>query len=142
ESIQDVTDRVHGAMTATASARQVEQRTAEIARIEQECAQQTQLLCQVVTFYQGGKYSLYRYKHFTDVRLVMAPEESIAFYGGDPDNFTYPRYDLDLTLLRVYENGQPLRPTDYLKWSASDTNENELVFVVGNPGSTGRILTM
>ena len=142
ESIQDVSDRVRRAVTGSTSGQQVEHRNAEIARIEQECTQQTQLLCQVVTFYQGGKYSLYRYKHFTDVRLVMAPEEEIAFYGGDPDNFTYPRYDLDLTLLRVYENGQPIRPTDYFKWSAGGANENDLVFVVGNPGSTGRILTM
>src|SRR5205814_4606668 len=119
QSIQGVTDRIHRAVTATAASQQVDQRNAEIKRIEQECVQQTSLLCQVVTYYQGGMYSLYRYKHYTDVRLVMAPEGDIAFYGGDPDNFTYPRYDLDITLLRVYENGQPLRPTDYFRWSAS-----------------------
>ncbi|HEU4994595.1 MAG TPA: S46 family peptidase [Gemmatimonadaceae bacterium] len=142
QSIQDVTERIRRAVTATASARQVEQRNAEIQRIEEECTQQTSLQCQVVTFYQGGMYSLYRYKRYTDVRLVMAPEGDIAFYGGDPDNFTYPRYDLDLTLLRVYDNGQPLRPADYLRWSAAGATQGDLVFVVGNPGSTGRMLTL
>ncbi|HWJ22467.1 MAG TPA: S46 family peptidase [Gemmatimonadaceae bacterium] len=142
QSIEDVTAKVRAAVTATTPAAQVEQRTAAIARIEQECKQQTSLNCQVVTFYQGGMYSLYRYKRFNDVRLVMAPEGDIAFYGGDPDNFTYPRYDLDLTLLRIYENDKPLQAKDYLKWSANGAQENDLVFVTGNPGSTGRLATV
>ncbi|HET7456474.1 MAG TPA: S46 family peptidase, partial [Gemmatimonadaceae bacterium] len=142
QSIENVTPRVRAAVTATTPAAQVEQRTAAIAAIEQECKQQTSLNCQVVTLYQGGMYSLYRYKRYTDVRLVMAPEGSIAFYGGDPDNFTYPRYDLDLTLLRIYENGRPLQPKDYLRWSAGGAKEGDLVFVTGNPGSTGRLATV
>ena len=142
QSITNVTDRVRKAVTATAAGKQVEQRNAEIERIQRECAQQPTDVCEVVTFYQGGMYSLYKYRRWTDIRLVMAPEEGIAFYGGDPDNFTYPRYDLDLTLLRVYENGQPLAPRDYLKWSANGAAEDDLVFVTGNPGSTGRLLTL
>ena len=142
QSIQNVTDRVRSAITGSTPAAQSAQRTTVISQIQTECNQQTQLSCQVVSLYQGGIYSLYRYRRFSDLRLVMAPEGDIAFFGGDPDNFTYPRYDLDLTLLRVYENGQPYSPPDYLKWSAGGSVENELVFVVGNPGSTGRLNTI
>ena len=140
-SMEDVTAKVRAAMTSRVPATQVEQRDKAIGDIQAAC-QKPGLVCQVVTFYQGGKYSLYTYRRYSDVRLVMAPEEATSFFGGDPDNFTYPRYDLDLTLLRVYDNGQPLKPEHYLKWSANGAKDGELTFVVGNPGSTGRLLTM
>jgi hypothetical protein len=142
QSIDNVTSRVRSAITPGTPAAQAAERATVIAQIQTECNQQTKLTCQVVTLYQGGMYSLYRYRRFNDLRLVMAPEGDIAFFGGDPDNFTFPRYDLDLTLLRVYENGQPYSPPDFLKWSTAGSVENDLVFVVGNPGSTGRLNTV
>ncbi|HEX2249608.1 MAG TPA: S46 family peptidase, partial [Gemmatimonadales bacterium] len=142
QSIEDVTDRIHQAGSARTPARQVAQRDSAKAAIESACNQETGMTCQVISYYQGGAYSLYRFKRFNDIRLVMAPEEGISFFGGDPDNFTFPRYDLDLTLLRVYENGQPYQPKNYLRWSREGAKEGELVFVTGNPGSTGRLLTV
>jgi hypothetical protein len=110
--------------------------------IEQESVQKSGLRSDVVTLFQGGEYHLYRYKVYTDVRLVFAPEVGIAFFGGDPDNFEYPRYDLDVCFFRAYENNKPVHPADYLKWSASGAKDGDLVFVSGHPGSTSRLNTM
>ena len=141
-AIGDVTPKIRSKITAATASQQVAQREAAIKAVEDECQQQSGNVCQVVTFYQGGRYSLYQYKRFSDLRLVMAPEEEISFYGGDPDNFTFPRYDLDLTLLRVYENDAPMKTENFLKWSAGGAKEGDPVFVIGNPGSTGRLLTV
>jgi hypothetical protein len=113
-------------------------RDAEIAAIEKENKDKTGLRSDVISLYQGGEYWLYEYKEYTDVRLVFAPEQQAAFYGGDPDNFTYPRYDIDMALFRVYDNGKPLHTENFLKWSAKGAEPGELVFISGNPGSTER----
>ena len=138
-STEDITARVAAAAARAASSQAaLEARKAEIARIEKESVERTGLRSDVVTLYQGAQYWLYRYKKYTDVRLVFAPEQQMAFFGGDPDNFTYPRHDLDFALFRVYENDAPIHSDHFLKWNAKGAAENELVFVTGHPGSTDR----
>ena len=115
QSIEDVTSRVTGAVKAGATdAEAFAARRAEIAAIEAESLKATGLRSDVVTLYQGGQYNLYRYKKYTDVRLVFVPEFQAAFFGGDPDNFNFPRFNIDMALVRVYENGQPMRSENYL----------------------------
>src|SRR5690349_517966 len=138
-SMEDVTSRVQAAVKKAKTAEEeFAARKAVIAGIERESQQKTDLRSDVVTLYQGGEYWLYRYKKYTDVRLVFAPEQQIAFFGGDPDNFTYPRYDLDMALFRVYEDGKPIDSKDYLRWNPKGADADELVFVAGHPGSTSR----
>lgn len=141
--IEDVTQKVDAGVKPGMSAAEAGQaQRAAMSQIEKECATSTGLRCDVVTFYSGEVYNLYKYKKYTDVRLVFAPEFGIAFFGGDPDNFTYPRYDLDITFFRVYEDGKPAHLDNYLKWSQSGVKDGELIFVSGHPGNTGRLLTM
>ncbi len=142
-SIEDVTGRVNAAITDDMTPEEAFlARRAIMAEIEKESLKKTGLRSDVVTLYEGGKYQLYRYKKYTDVRLVFAPEQQTAFFGGDPDNFEYPRYDLDICLFRAYENGQPAKMKDYLTWSTVGVSDGELIFVSGNPGHTSRQLTM
>jgi hypothetical protein len=137
--MQDVTARVQGATKGISDAAKAEKaRDAEIAAIEKESKDKTGLRSDVVSFYQGGEYWLYTYKAFRDVRIVFAPEQQAAFFGGDPDNFTYPRYDLDMAIFRIYENGKPINSENYLKWSVKGAAPGELVFVSGHPGATER----
>ncbi|HET7105157.1 MAG TPA: S46 family peptidase [Terracidiphilus sp.] len=143
ESMEDVTGRVQDATKGIGDAvKAQEARDAEIAAIEKQSKDKTGLRSDVVSLYHGGEYWLYRYREYTDVRLVFAPEQQAAFFGGDPDNFTYPRYDLDMALFRVYDHGKPLRTPNYLKWSAKGAQPGELIFISGNPGSTAREETM
>ena len=137
--MKDVTGRVQGAAKGIADeAKALKAREAEVAAIEKESTDKTGLRSDVVSFYQGGEYWLYQYKKYTDVRLVFAPEQQAAFFGGDPDNFTYPRYDLDMAIFRVYENGKPLHTENFLKWSAKGAAPGELTFISGHPGNTER----
>jgi hypothetical protein len=140
-SIEDVTDRVKSAVQAGMSADDANKARANVmAQIEKESREKTGLRSDVVTLYQGGQFHLYRYKRYDDVRLVFAPEEQIAFYGGDPDNFEYPRFDLDICIFRAYENGKPAKIDNYLKWNTKGPADGELTFVSGNPGRTDRQL--
>jgi hypothetical protein len=142
-SIEDVTARVNAAVKPDMPPDEAAKaRRAIMAEIEKESLDKTGLRSDVVTLYQGGQYHLYRFKKYTDVRLVFAPEQQIAFFGGDPDNFEYPRYDLDMCFFRVYENGKPAKIDNYLKWSKSGAAKDELVFVSGHPGRTDRLNTV
>ncbi len=136
--IKDVTDEVQKAFE---NGRNDDERIANrdwaIADIEKRHREQTKLTCNVMNFYNGGKFSLYGFKRYNDVRLVFSPELAMEYFGGDNDNFTYPRYSLDISFFRVYdENGQPLKSPNYFKWSPTGAAENEPVFVIGNPGRT------
>ncbi|MBI3551682.1 MAG: S46 family peptidase [Elusimicrobia bacterium] len=142
-SMDNVTERVLSAIDRSMPDKeQNEQRKGAMAKIEKESTDQTGLRSDVIELYQGGEYWVYRYKKYTDIRLVMAPEQQAAFYGGDPDNFTFPRFDIDMAFFRVYEDGKPVHPKNFLKWSKAGAKENDLVFVTGHPGSTDRLRTV
>ena len=142
-SMENVTARVQGVVKPGMSEKQaLDTRKAEQAKIQKESLDKTGFRSDVVSLYEGGEYWLYRYKKYTDVRLVFAPEQQTAFFGGDPDNFTYPRYDIDFAVLRVYENERPVQSKEYLKWNIHGAANGDLVFVSGHPGSTERGLTV
>ncbi len=141
--IEDVTDKVNAGVKPEMSAADAGQaQRSAMSQIENDCATSTGLRCDVVTFYSGQVYNLYKYKKYTDVRLVFAPEFDAAFFGGDPDNFTFPRYDLDITFFRVYEDGHPAHLDNYLRWSRAGVKNDDLVFVSGHPGNTSRQQTL
>jgi hypothetical protein len=143
QEIIDVTDRVNAAVKPEMTGGEAASaRKAAMSDIEKESLEKTKLRSDVVTLYQGGLYHLYRSKKYTDVRLVFAPEHGIAFFGGDSDNFEFPRFNLDVAFFRAYENGQPVKVSHFFKWSETGPNENDLVFVVGHPGTTNRLETL
>lgn len=142
-TIEDVTARIEAAAKpGMPPAGALAARKAAMTAVEQEAEEKTKLHCEMVTLYQGARYHLYSYKRYTDVRLVFAPEEKIAFFGGDIDNFEYPRFNLDCCFFRVYENEKPLRPEHYLKWSSGGAAEGDLTFIAGHPARTRRLLTV
>lgn len=140
--ITDVTDRIARATKGKEGKAYAEALQAEIARLEKGCAKSDRVRCDVVTLYGGGQYHLYEYRRFQDVRLVFAPELASAFFGGDPDNFTFPRYNFDVAFLRVWEDGKPAKTRNWFRWSEKGAQEGGLVFVSGHPGRTSRLLTV
>ncbi len=141
-AITDVTKDVKAAFAGLTGEALIKARDAQIAKIEQEnCTDRDKTRCQVVTLYGGGEYKLYNYRKYSDVRIVWAPEFAAAFFGGDLDNFNFPRYAMDAAFLRAYENGKPVATPAHLKWDARAPKDGEATFVVGNPGSTSRLYT-
>jgi peptidase S46-like protein len=140
--IEDVTAKVNAATAGLSDVKANEARKQTLSRLEAACSARGEpLACESVTLYQGGQYFLYKYKRYEDVRLAFAPHEAIGAFGGDPDNFNFPRWSLDFSLLRVYENGKPARTPDYLRWRVEGPQPGEPVFVAGHPGRTNRLLT-
>jgi hypothetical protein len=140
--ITDVTQRMSVATKELSGKEYNSAQKGEMSKIEKECATGDDVRCDVVSLYHGGMYQLYKYRRYQDVRLVMSPEFAIAFFGGDPDNFMFPRYDLDVSFVRVYQNGKPASTNHYFPWSTSGAKEGDLTFVSGHPGRTSRNLTM
>lgn len=143
QEIRDVTQEVAGATRGATGKAFTERRNAAMTRIENECARgDPKIRCEVVKLHGGGVYSLYKYRRFQDVRLVFAPEMDIASFGGDPDNFNFPRFDLDATFLRAWEDGKPVASGHHFRWSPAGSSDGQLTFVAGNPGGTDRELTV
>lgn len=141
--ISDVTRRVQDATNGIAADQFAIAQRSAFAGIEKECATSDEFRCEVVTLYRGGRYDLYKYRRLQDIRLVFAPEDRIAFFGGDPDNFNFPRYDLDVTFVRIYgKDGKPMKMDHHLAWSDGRIKEGDVTFVSGNPGGTSRSLTL
>ena len=140
--IEDVTAKLQGVTRGVSDGEFGVVLRREISRLETACANSSKLRCDVVTLYHGGKYHLYKYRRFSDVRLVFLPETATARFGGDPDNFNYPRYSLDVSFVRVYENGQPLKSPHYFPVNPVGVTPGELVFATGNPGTTQRLMTV
>jgi hypothetical protein len=142
ESTEDVTAKVRAAVKSADDTQATAERNVAIAALENECKEKTGLRCEMVTLYRGAAYHLYRYKTWTDIRLVFAPESQIGFFGGDADNFVFPRFDLDFALMRVYEQGEAVKPAHWLRVAKAGIGEGELVFAVGHPGATDRLVTV
>jgi hypothetical protein len=146
--VEEITPKINAVTSGLDSAKANEIRKQELSKLEAACVEASKkgkngpLACESVSLYQGGQYFLYKYKRYDDVRLALAPESSIAAFGGDPDNFNFPRWCLDFTLMRAYENGKPARTPNYLSWRVEGPQEGEAVFVAGHPGSTNRLLTV
>ena len=138
-AMEDITARLNAAIKpGTSDKEALKLRETEIEKLKKAMQEKSGLTCEHVTLYQGGEHWIYSYKKHTDVRLVFAPEQQIAFFGGDPDNFTFPRHNLDFSVFRVYENGKPYQPKDFLKWTQGGIKAGELTFVTGHPGRTSR----
>jgi hypothetical protein len=147
--IENITEKVNAATAGMQTAQANEARKRELGRLEAACTEASKrdratgpLACELVTLYQGGQYFLYKYKRYDDVRMVFAPHQAIAGFGGDPDNFNYPRWCLDFSLLRAYENGKPARSPQHLRWRIEGPSDGEPVFIAGHPGTTNRLYTV